>query len=76
MRCNRNDFDHRGGAIPFAGSKRLLQFGAITAFTALDLGEFTYKLPSAAVQIIVDRLALGVETKSRRIKENLSPTSG
>src|ERR1019366_890771 len=41
-----------------ASRQGLLEFGAIGALAALDLGELAHQLPPAAVQIVLDRLAL------------------
>jgi hypothetical protein len=53
--------DDELGLVLLAGRKRLLQFRPVIALAAFDLGEVVDKRSPAAVEIILDSLALCVE---------------
>ena len=48
-----------------AGGQRLRQFRTIRAFAALDFDELVEQFPAAAVEEVLDGLALSLDAKTR-----------
>jgi hypothetical protein len=55
--------DDQLGLLPLADRQSLLEFGPLVALTALDLGELADQRPGAAVQVLLDGMALCVQAK-------------
>lgn len=56
--------DHQGGAVEPAQLKGALQLRAVrVTLAALDLDPLADQLPAAAVEEVIDRLALGIEAE-------------